>query len=149
MGSSTIFVILALIIWGASRYMRRAWDIPEEEDAVPEAEESRDTENTVPVPPVFSYEKSDAEEAYVTEPVPANHSVPMPAGTENNAEFQRKLAVYADMLADNKDMQPVEPAVFVRKPEEKISSGAWIRRDFDLKKAVIYSEILHPKYKEY
>ena len=147
MGSSTIFVVLALIIWGVSRYMRKSWDMPEEENAVPETEESRDTENTVPVPPVFSYEKADAEEAYVSEPVPAKRPVPMPAGTED-AEFQRKLAVYADMLAD-KDMLPVEPAVFARKPKEEIAAGAWIRCDFDLKKAVMYSEILHPKYKEY
>ena len=44
MGSSTIFIILALIIWGASRYMKKSWDIDEEETTpyepeIPEAQQ--------------------------------------------------------------------------------------------------------------
>ncbi len=148
MGSSTIFIILALIIWGASRYMKKSWDIDEEETTPYEPEIPEDTtipsSPTPPPSPTFSYEKENPEEQIYSEQV-----VPIPSIKEatsmENLELQKKLAAYT-----NQEIPHVPLSVApIRKTEPIVSWGTEIRQNFDLRKAVVYSEILNPKYKEY
>lgn len=128
--SGGYILLIALAIWIVSGISKRAKALKEMQEEEHSRPVVREQENPWDMDRPFSYDEDIEQEQVV------NYDA-MPVSPYEQPQF---YSLDADKIE--------EPATVIeeKKPE---ASDVILREGFDLESAVIYSEILHPKYREY
>ncbi|MFI3322469.1 MAG: hypothetical protein R3Y50_08095 [Rikenellaceae bacterium] len=138
MESLIIFAIGALIMYRVSRVMRKSWDSDESEEESQDIHDKQDDELLDREEERAVFEQSNNVGGSKGQ-IPTSTRIPTPPPVPSMSRFSSEIMSRKyESIAENSFFS-----------EEIVQEGSCsIAEDFDIRKAVIYSEILRPRWRD-